>query len=347
MSIRLGRSAALTGYVDLAIAIGADPHRLVAAEGLPIACLSDPDLRISSDAVSRLIEATAQRPGGEDFALCLAETRRLSNLGPLGLVAREQATLRAAIETLIRYSWLQNDAVSLRMEDAGAVTILRLGLAFDPPPGRQASELAVAILVRTLRGLVGEHWRPQAIAFEHAAPANLATHRRVLGVTPTFGHDFTGVTLLSTELDKALATADPVIARQLQGYIENFAVRRRPDPIAEARALLVALLPTGAASVERLAAYMGVSRRTLHRQLARQGLTFTQLLLEVRRRQLAALQAAGTRSLTEIAGLLGYSCLSTFSRWRRRQGLQSGAGSNSGGEAGPEPGVHRRRSTEF
>jgi AraC-like DNA-binding protein len=348
MSIRLGRSAALTGYVDLAIAIGADPHQLVAAEGLPIACLTEPDLRISSDAVSRLIEATARRPGGEDFALCLAETRRLSNLGPLGLVAREQATLRAAIETLIRYSWLQNDAVRLRMEDAGAVSILRVALAFDLPAGRQVTELSVAILIGALRSLVGEQWRPQAVAFEHAAPANLAAHRRVLGVTPMFDHDFTGVVLLSSELDRPLRAADPVIARQLQGYIENFAERRRADPVAEARALLVALLPTGAASVERLAAYMGVSRRTLHRQLARQGLTFTELLLEVRRRQLGAYVAAGTRSLTEIAELLGYSCLSTFSRWRRAQGLQSRTNSGTGGETGgPRPTQRQRRSSNL
>jgi AraC-like DNA-binding protein len=345
MSIRLGRSAALTGYVDLAIAVGADPHRLVAAEGLPSACLTNPDLRIPSDAINRLIEATARRPGAEDFALCLAETRRLSNLGPLGLVAREQATLRAAIQTLIRYAWLQNDAVTLRMEEAGALIILRLDLAFDRPTGRQMSELAVAILVRALRGLVGKYWRPQAIAFEHAAPANLAAHRRVLGVTPMFGHDFTGVVLLASELDRPIAAADPVAARQLQHYVDNFASPRRADLVAEARALLIVLLPTGAASVERLAAHMGVSRRTLHRQLARQGLTFTQLLLDVRLQQFAAYMAAGDRSLTEVAELLGYSCLGAFSRWRRRLREKATTDSKSGeaGAVGRASG-HRRSS---
>ncbi len=343
MSIRFGRSAALTGYVDLATSVGVDPYRLVAAEGLPSACLSNPDLRIPADAINRLVEAPALRPGAEDFGLCLAETRRLSNLGPLGLVAREQATLRAAIETFSRYAWLQNEAVTLRMEEAGAVTILRFGFAFDRPAGRQASELAVAILVRAVRGLVGAHWRPQAIAFEHTAPPSLATHRRVLGVTPMFSHDFTGVVLLTAELDRPIAAADPVIARQLQRYVEQFAGRRRTDPLAEARALLIVLLPTGSASVERLAARMGISRRTLHRQLAHHGVTFTQLLLDVRRQQLATHLAAGGRSLTEIAGLLGYSCLSTFSRWRRRQGAEARSASK-GVRAG---GGRHPRDSEF
>jgi AraC-like DNA-binding protein len=340
MSIRLMRSAALAGYLDLARDVGVDPHRMIVQEGLPVAYLYNRDLAMPADAVNRLVEAAAVRPGAENFGLLLAETRDLSSLGALGSVASAQATPRAAFQTLIKYFWLHNEAVSARIEDVGPLTILRLTLQFDRPAGRQASEMAAGIAVRFLRGLMGAHWRPQIVAFEHAAPSDLATHRRVLGVSPTFGQDFTGIGVLASEFDSPIASSDPVVARQLQHYIEHVAAQRRATPARAERELLVALLPTGSASVERLAACMGISRRTLHRRLARHGLTFTELLQSVRLELLESHLAAG-RSLTEIAGLLGYSCLGAFSRWRRRQA--GAAPGPIGRPPGPRPDPAQQR----
>ena len=318
MPTRLARSAGLTGYLDLARSMGLDAYRLAASEGLPGACLTDPDLKVPAEAIGRLLEATARRAGAEDFGLRLAETRRLSNLGPIGLIAREQPTVRAAIETIVRYSWLQNEALSWRLEDAGDLTIMRLSIAADRRAGRQAVELTIGVAARILRGLLGERWRPEAVVFQHPPPEHLAAHRRVLGVTPAFGHDFTGIVLLARQLAAPIASADPETARQLQRYVDQLAVGRRADPVSTARELVQALLPTGGCTVERVAALMGVDRRTLHRRLARQGATFTGLVEEVRREVADAHLVAGDRSLTEIADLLGYSSLSAFSRWRRR-----------------------------
>ncbi len=254
---------------------------MVAREGLPVACLTDPDLRVPADSIASLLEATAVRSGVDDFGLRLAETRRLSNLGPLGLVVREQPTLRAAIEWAIRYLWMQNEGMTYRIEQAGSRVVLRLLILIDRPPGRQAIELIIGVLVRTLRALVGEQWRPIAVAFQHAAPSSLASHRRVLGVTPTFGQDFTGLTLFASDLDVPIAGADPEMARQLERYIEWTTSQRRADFSGTARVLVTALLATGSCSAERLAAQMGVSRRTMHRRLARQDLTFMRVLDDV------------------------------------------------------------------
>ena len=317
-SPRLARGAGLTGYLDLTRSLGLDPYRLAVAQGLPGACLTDPDVKVPAEAIGRLLETTARRAGAEDFGLRLAETRRLSNLGAIGLVAREQSTVGAAIESIVHHSWLQNEAINWRLEDAGDLTVLRLHLAAERRAGRQATELTIGVTVRTLGSLLGEHWRPQAIVFQHSAPKDLASHRRVLGVTPTFGGDFTGIVLEQRDLAVPIATADPEMARQLQRYVDQLAVRRQADAAATAHELMLALLPTGGCNVEKVAALMGIDRRTLHRRLGRQGSTFT-VLLEATRRDIAeAHLAAGDRTLTEIAGLLGYSSLSAFSRWRRR-----------------------------
>ncbi|MGZ5956654.1 MAG: hypothetical protein ACXWKT_20525, partial [Caulobacteraceae bacterium] len=63
-------------------------------------------------------------------------------------------------------------------------------------------------------------------------------------------------------------------------------------------------------------------------------LTFTDLLEDTRRSLAASYADAGERSLTEIAGLLGYSSLSAFSRWRRRARARPAQGTMRSGGIG-------------
>jgi len=314
---RLTRSASLTGYADLARSLGLDPVRLAADVGLPAVCLTTPDIRIPAAAVGRLLERSAQRGQAPDFGLRLAETRNLSNLGAVGLAAREQPTLRAALEILVRYIWAQNQALTLELEDLDGLTLVRERMAGPGAQAAQANELTVGVMVRTVRRLIGPDWRPQAVYFTHPRPDDVRPHLRVLGVTPQFAQDFNGLAIAAADLDRAVPDADPEARRRLQRYLELEAGAAGGGPAAVARDLIVALLPTGGGSVERVAALMGLSRRTLHRRLAEAGTTFERLLDEARAELSAAYAAAG-RPWTEIAGLVGYSSLSALSRARRR-----------------------------
>ena len=93
--IGLIRSASLTHYAEVAPHAGLDPHRMLSEFGLPPRRLKQPELLIPVDAVRRLL-ASAERSGVEAFGLLMAKARRLSNLGPLGLLIREQQTRKPA-----------------------------------------------------------------------------------------------------------------------------------------------------------------------------------------------------------------------------------------------------------
>lgn len=62
-----------------------------------------------------------------------------------------------------------------------------------------------------------------------------------------------------------------------------------------------------------------MDRRTVHRHLATSGETFSSLVNGTRKQLAEQLVANPSRSLTEIAGLLGFSAPSAFSRWFRDQ----------------------------
>jgi AraC-like DNA-binding protein len=312
------RSASLTNYAEVARKAGLDPHRLLSEFGLPQGCLREPELKIPIDAVRRLLEASAERSGVEAFGLMMAETRRLSSLGPLGLLVREQPTLRLGAEALARYANRLNEALFLTIEDAGDVVVLREELIVGGAgPVRQSTELAIGVAFRVLQALLGPGWKPRRVCFAHDAPANRSVHKRVFGRIVEFGHNFNGIVCARKDLDVPNPNADPMMERYAQGLVESHLAK--PDMTAQVRMLVVTLLGTGQCTIDIAAQHLGVSRRTIHRQLTQEGRTFSDIVDSVRRELASRYVIDQHRSLTEVSSLLGFSAPSGFSRWYRRQ----------------------------
>ncbi len=314
----LARSAGLTGFAELALSLNIDPYRIALESGVPISALTDPDIQVSARAMSLMFELAAQRSGEDFFSLRTAERRRLSNLGPIGLAMREQPTIRSALNLLARYLWLQNDADSAQIEETGDFAIIRLGAPAWVE--RQGADLSLGVLMRVMRDLLGESWRPQEVRFIHAAPKKPDVYRRVFGCAPSFGQDFLGLVIDRADLDVAIPTADPVMARQLARYLEQIAAGRGATLDDKVRELIVLLLPSGGATVERVSQRLSMDRRTLHRRLAEEGdTTFSELLNTARREVAETLLKRSAHPFQSISELLGFSSLSTFAHWFKRQ----------------------------
>lgn len=320
----LGRSAGLTGFLDLCVQVGVDAYALAEVVGLPPEVLTKPDLRVSVESMHRMIEMAAALSGESDFALRMAETRRISNLGALGLAIREQSTVRKALQAYTRYQWLQNDAYSLKVHIYADQAVLQInGPAWQQ---RQGADLTVATGLRTLKAILGEAWRPQEVWLTHAAPARLDTYRRVFGVTPLFEQEYLALVMSRADLETPIASADPEMARQIEAYLERLAQSRSVALADKVSDLIVALLPDGGCSVERVAQHLGMDRRTLHRRLAAEGTTFSAILDDARRKMAASLLLGSERPLQNVSDLLGFSSLSAFAHWFRRHfGQPAGA----------------------
>jgi AraC-like DNA-binding protein len=325
----LVRAAALTGYAEVARASGLDPVRMADASTIPRTALDNPDLKISAAAVGKLLEASAARSGLEDFGLRLARKRRLSNLGAVGLMLREQPTLRRALEALIQYGWLQTESLAWRIEETGDVVVV-YPLIGRGENQRQSVELIVAVFVRALRSLLGESWRPQLVSFVHAPPKSRETHRRVFECDLAFNQDFVGIVCARRDLDLSIPDADPVMAREIARYVELLARSPHKNLRDKVRELVNATLPAGQCTAERVSQRLGFDRRTLHRKLAQEGTTFSQIVEQVRARLDATYRKDGTRRLSTIAELLGFASLSAFSRWHRKRSGRGASEANHG-----------------
>ncbi|MGY0487985.1 AraC family transcriptional regulator [Streptomyces sp. WG-D5] len=314
------RSAALSGYVPLARSLGIVPEPLLREVGLRPAELSVQDRWIPGPAVARLLELSAAAAGREDFGLLLAGRRRFANLGPISLVAREEPTLRSALDLLIRHEDAYNEMLHGRLDASRGRTVLKVWLELgEPGPARQATELAVAVFHHVVREILGERSHPHAVCFTHAAPAGLDSHRRLFGPAVEFGRPFNGLVLHARDLDAPNPHSDPLLHAYARQYFDSVTEPRETELVDQVRELIEALLPTGRCSIEEVAHSLGVDRRTVHRHLAAAGQTFSSLLGATRARLAEHLVANPHQPLTEVSLLLGFSAPSGFSRWFRDQ----------------------------
>ena len=291
--------------------------------GLPVAALDHGDFQVPADRVQALLADCAKSAGSEEFGLLVGAAFKLSMKGPLGLLMREQADVRAAVEVLQRYLGYQNDNLEIRTEPAAdGLLVLPQLISARTRASRQMVELTVSMYVRIFRDLLGETWSPAHVAFAHPTPEHVAPYRMVFG-NVAFGARYNGFVLTHADLATALGRGDPRMAREIVRFIES---NGTPMSVSTAEAvvgLILRLLPEGDCSVDRVAQHMGVDRRTIHRRLAAEGKSFSQLL-ENARREVATWQLShNDQPLSEVALLVGFSSLSTFSRWfRSAYGMQ-------------------------
>ena len=316
----LTRSASLTDYEHVARSVGLDPFRMLRMAKLPARVLDDPNMMISADAVGWLLEELARLSGQEAFGLLLAERRSLANLGMLALLIREEPTLRAAVQSCVRYMRLHNAGVQLRLEDADDVVLLHMSVNMQPPGvRRQATEMSTGVVLRTLRVLSCNTFRPESINFTHERPASLEVHRRVLGTAIEFSQECNAMVCLGRDLNMPIPAADPTLNREVKQWLDMQLANVRDEPAQRARQIVRMLLPSGLCSVDRVAQHLGMHRRTLNRHLVAEGESVTTIINAVRGELAGEYLANRKRKLYEVAELLGFSSAGDFSRWFRSQ----------------------------
>ncbi len=322
MAVRetLFRAAILTGYKEVALSLGLDVPRLLRSVGLHRIDLSDADVLIPSKAAFDLLERSVAMTKVDDFGLRMAERRSLAHLGPVGLVAREEPTLRAAIHLFERHVRLYSSALALDLTECGDIAMLKVRIAPAAQSGtRQIIELVVGVVFRTLKSLAGTAWAPELTSFSHPAPRKRTMHSAFFRSPLSFDNGFDGVVLRLCDLDAPIAAADPVMSTYIRRYLDSMLAQPPVHFDATVRQLVLTLLPSGRCTAEVVARHLGIDRRTLTRRLKAHGVTFSTIMNEIRVELVRRHVLIEERSLSEVAHLVGFAGLPVFSRWFRAE----------------------------
>jgi AraC-like DNA-binding protein len=314
------RAAVLTNYFEVASHLGFNPQQLLSKVGLNRRLLSDPENRIPLAAAVALLEETARQTGCDTFGLRMAELRQLADIGVVSLLLTHQRTLRDALQILTEYRHLMNESLAINIEDAGNMVILRQEIVGDAPAAtRQGTELAIGVLFRLCSALLGQHWHPVGVTFTHSGPGDLRLHRRMFRCRVEFAGEFNGISCRAVDFDHENPLADPAMARNAARLVDTLPRPGTTSIVQEVRKAIYVGLPMGRATIEEVAQSLGMNVRTLQRRLDESGCTFSDVINEVRRELVLRYMDNPQYQLSRIAELLGYSVLSSFTRWFKSQ----------------------------
>ena len=309
------RAASLTNYAGVARFVGLDPTKMLRRAGIDPEALADPDRMIPRRATAELLEASARESGCESFGLLMAECRTLPAFGALSLLLIHQKTARGVVEALVDYQGLLSGAHAVALEEEGGTAIIRTEFA-GRVGSRQAIDLLMGIVCRTVSEVVSGRWHPESAHFVRPAPADLSVHHRIFQCDLVFGAAFNGLVCASASLDAPNPAADSVLARHARRYLDMLLPEPADGSIGErARRAAYLLLPAGRATLEQVADNLGLHPRALQRQLEAEGQTFASMLAAVRRELALRYLSSSAHSITEIAHMTGYASPSSFTRW--------------------------------
>lgn len=313
------RVAQLRPYLSYLESQGAPVVRALARAGIPSELLEQPRAAISLKRASRFAELACHMIGSEHFGLYAALGAGLEDLGTYGqhlLTAltlhqyfAEGITLFDTVDTGHRV-WVSDHCDELRFNIQSA-----------EPGGLghyQSHVFIIALTVASCRRAVGAQWSPREVGFAYAGrecfPATdlLEGTRIVRG----FGHSYMTIprSMMAARLPQRLLSE-----RDTRRWD---AARLPGDPLGLASHQIAALSSFGNLSIDLVADSLGLSKRTLQREIGKYGFTYSQLLDRHRLRNAAAWLQTSEKPVTEIALELGYSDTSNFTRaFRRLAGL--------------------------
>ncbi|MDA8754377.1 AraC family transcriptional regulator ligand-binding domain-containing protein [Luminiphilus sp.] len=310
------RAAVLEGYSKATLAVGLDPIALLKQSDIDPYCLRYPDFKIPTASIIQLLELTASQANVADFGLRMAECRSGSALGLAELVLAQQPTLGAVIHKLLDIAWVQVDGLLLAVENVAGFVVFTADLeASLPGPAHQTIQLAMASMIKILERVAHTKIQCAAISFQCCEPGPSLRYVKIFGKNPAYGAEQNALTIRETDLALTLRPSDPVLEARLLNLLLDTTGVREPTIVDRTRHIIQILLPTGQCRITRVAAMLSVDRRTLNRWLSNHGVSFSELVQEVRMEVIRSSLRREVKIRGSMSDMLGFAHRSSFSRW--------------------------------
>lgn len=311
------------GVVAYAVTRGLDRGALLCAAGVHEADLAVDDVRLPMQALMGVLRTGAAQSHDPAFALHCGDyvpCEQVSLASPLGQSA---TTVLGALQQVNRYARLGIDFPTIGAGDRFRIEVNAAGAWFeDLRPHDTWPEITELVFARIARGTARAAGRCvlRAVHVTHAAPAHGDAYGNVFKVPIVFGSPRNALLLDPAFLDTSLTPAPAHVTRiiaaeadtRLRAIDAQRTVRGRVELVLRSR------LASADVGVDRVASALAMSRRTLHRKLKAEGVTFEYTLDELRRSVALERLHSGGVSVREAAALVGFSDPAAFSRAFKR-----------------------------
>jgi AraC-like DNA-binding protein len=317
MSGGMQRVGAFTMLPALVRQLGADPITTLESAGLAADALDAPDKRVPYAALGRVLSETALLARCDHVGLLAGRLWRLADLGLVGDLMRNCATVGDALRTLTLWQYQNSESAVAFLREGSGVVDLGCAIYESGVDGvDQFADTYLAAAFNFLRELCGPEWVPSEVFLPHVQPSDCTQYRNLFKTQPHFNSEFCALRFPAHWMDKAIEGADPHRLRSARGRMRP---ATHPTLVQQVVRALRVLMLDGRSSGDEVARMLSLHRRTLNRRLRALGTTFQRVLDQVRLDVAQQLLRGSDISLDDLAAALGYAGVSpfmrTFKRW--------------------------------
>ena len=297
-----------------------DAARVRQIIGLDLQALADPDLRVPASAHYRLWQHAEQITGDPAVGLHAGLVVDPERMGLVGHVFFNCDTLGEAVTQYVRLHSLINESVTLSFEQVGDEAILTWQPDEPDHYCRQDMDRTLAAVLSRTRHFIHPDIHAEWAEIAHARPSYADEYQTLLGGPVQFGCPCTRLAFDSRHLSHQIPRRNPYVYSAVLKQVNSILARLQPRRSfsRKVRRLISRQMATDRIDADSLARQCHMSRQTLYRKLKREGLSFHELVEDIRKDKALRYVANDHYALGEIAFLLGFSELSAFSRAFKR-----------------------------
>lgn len=293
------------------------------------ALLADPEVRFPAIQMATLWMYAEAQYGKPTFGFDLALRVPFGKLELIDYLVAGCPTVGAGIECLAHHARLCASGFTFSIDDhvhereSGRLVVPDMQLVTVGLPNSM-SEYHWTLFVSRFRKAAGPAFQP--VLFLREKPSVSASEQlEVFGRLPLIGEQ-EALFIPDAQWNIENAAQDPMLHRLLLAHAQDVAARLpKSDFLSQLHNNMVSAMHRGDPSIGRVATRMGFTPRTLQRRLEQDGLTFQQVLDELRGNLARQYLLGSQLSITEISGLLAYTDATAFGRAFRRWTGQSPA----------------------
>ncbi|MDX1692309.1 MAG: AraC family transcriptional regulator [Ketobacteraceae bacterium] len=307
--------------VDLLVQRGLNPDDILADTGIDPATLPDADTRISNQQFLRLVENGLALSGDPNLGVWFGLQLKISAHGYLGYAALSSATLGEAIQMAVKYAATRLGLVKVSYFESDDFGVIQADCTV---PLKEETERFVLQTFFTSFGVMGENLVGEVpdqvevlCSYSDVPDPELAD--RFNGQLPRFNQPVNQIRLPVSFLQTPLGMSDPVSHQLMEAQCrkELETIGTGSDLLLKVRRI-VSAEPGRFPKLEEVAEQCFMSSRTFKRRLADLGTSYQELVDHERRKKAMEYLSHTSKTVDEIALLLGYNDPSNFGRAFKR-----------------------------
>lgn len=303
-----------TTWRTLLVDLGVPPADVLRRAGLIDDLFHQPNVRLSPDDYFRLWRGLEEALADPLLPIRVCEAVQAESFSPPLFAALCSPDLLVATERIARYKRL---IAPMRIAIDRAPDAVTLAVTWlDTPPEPPASLVMMELLFLVQLARIGTRAAIRPVALRAPAlPGELRPFETFLGIRPTYG-DQPSVAFHPDDASRAFLTSNPALWTAFEPDLRQRLadLDASVNTAKRVRAALLEGLPSGLATIEAVAARLGLAKRTLQRRIEAEGTTYQALLNATRERLARHYLQRTAMPLTEISFLLGFDEPNSFFR---------------------------------